>query len=231
MGQVDWKKASDYPPVKGTSLQLWAYKFLMRNPDFISKMEQARKEVVPISDSEPIGWSATPVGKVLREFGVDHPYLKEWMEEGLSDSPVKLHTHPKYVHGYLVDKAGAMFTDQAIGKRYKIALESLDKVVLEFDLTQPINPQIARAKAMLMTSQARYGGKKRKTGKAMVKLYPFYLRVLDAYYDNASPFEICNVLSLDYEPGVGTDTLRNWRLEAERLRDGGYLDLVKNPNP
>lgn len=227
----DWKKKDDYPPIRGTSPERWAYEFLRRNPEFDAKIEAANKEPVVMPDIGPIGWSQTPVGKVLVEYGVDYPMLQEWIGQRISDSPLIFKKHPRHIPSYKVEKSGGLFTDHAIGKRFHVSPSLPELVALEFDLAQPINPQIARAKAILKASQGAYKGRKRAGGKSMVNLYPFYLRVLDAYAAAVPTAKICEVLSVDYRRGVGDDTLRNWKLEAERLRDGGYLEIVKNPKP
>ena len=228
--EIDWKNAADYPPVKGTSLQRWTYEFLVRNKEFIAKMKVARNEPIDKVKGKLVGFSESPIGKVLKEFGVDYPMLPEWVASGLSDSPLKFLVHPFYVQGYRVEKAGDMFTDMAIGKRYKIILEQPDKVVLEFDLSQPLNPQLERAKKMLEVNQIMIKGKK-ITATATVKMFPWYLRVLDAHSDGIHPAKICEILSKEYPDAVSDDTLKNWKKAGELMRDGGYRDLVKKPTP
>lgn len=232
MKHVNWKNPEDYPSVESTSLDRWAFEFLYRNQEFRGKLDSALQaaKVLP-DDSQQVGWSESPVGKVLKEYGVTLPMLPSWMEAGISDSPVIFTKHPVWVPSYTVEKAGGLFNAKAIGKRFRVSPSLPDRAALEFDLTQPINPQIERARAILKKSQETYQGSKRVNGKAMVKLYPLYLRVLDADAAGASADEICNVLSLEHLQGVGEDTLRNWRKEARRLRDGGYMEIVKNPNP
>lgn len=228
--EIDWKNARDYPPVKGTSLDRWAFEFLRRNQEFVVKFMAAKSEPKPASNGELIGWSQTPTGKVLKEYGVRRPMLQEWVGAGMSDSPFIFPTHPISVRSCRVETAGAMFTDEAVGKYFNIALEEPDKVVLEFDLSQPLNPQLARAKKMLVANQIMHIGKK-KTAKATVKMYTWYLRVLDAYSAGIHPAKICEILSQEYTDAVSDDTLKNWKKAGEFMRDGGYLDLVKKPTP
>lgn len=227
----DWKIASNYPQDgESISLHRWAFEFLRRNQGFMDKYMAAKSEPKPAFNGELVGWSETPEGKVLKEYGVAHPVLKQWMDAGISDSPFIFDTHPIYVRSCRVETAGAMFTDEAVGKYFNIALEQPDKVVLEFDLSQPLNPQLERAKKMLLGSQKSHIGKK-KTAKATVKMYPWYLRVLDAYSAGMHPAKICEVLSQEYTDAVSDDTLKNWKKAGEFMRDGGYRDLVKKPTP
>lgn len=225
---IDWKNATDYPPVKGTSLQRWTYEFLRRNQGFMAEFKAAKSESKLALNGEPVFWSETPAGKVLKKYGVKHLMLPEWMAEGMSDSPVIFTVHPIYVHGQRVEKAGAMFTNEAVGKYYKIILEQPDKQVLEFDLSQPLNPQLARAKQMLKVSQIMIKGENIRA-TASVTLFPWYLRVLDAYHDGIHPAKICEVLGLEGKEAMSDDTLKNWKKAGELMRDSGYRDLVKKP--
>jgi len=224
----NWKKAEDYPPVKGTSLQRWAYEFLIRNKSFNEKIAIAQKESAENISGELVGWSSTPVGKVLKEYGVEYPMLDEWLKANISDSPLIFTTYPKSVGSYLVDKAGGLFSDGAIGKHYRISPDQDDKFLLEFDLTQPINPQIEKAKKMLIATQIARTGKEVKAS-ASVKLFPWYLRVLDAIEAKVNKAKICEVLGGELKDAMSDDTFRNWQKSGETMRDGGYLNLVKKP--
>lgn len=230
----NWKNAADYPPVKGTSLNDWAWEFLRRNQEFVVKYKAAEAAEAAERESNPaayddVAWSQTPSGKVLKEYGVKYPPFLEWVAEGIIDSPI-FHTHPIHVHDCKVESAGAMFTNEDVGKHYKIILAQPDKAVLEFDLSQPLIPQLERAKQMLLAMQLMITGEN-KTAKAIVTLFPWYLRVLDAYLYRMHSAKICEVLSLEYPDAVSNDTLRNWKKTAELMRDGGYLDLVQKPTP
>jgi hypothetical protein len=237
----DWKNTNDYPPVRGTSLDRWAYEFLIRNPDFFREYSEAEKQQPDREnqrhpDGSLMGWSETPIGKVLVQYGVESPMLAEWMESKW-DSPVKFENYPRSVDTVKVNNAGGVFSEIAVGKRFCITPFLQERLVLEFDLTAPINPQIKRAANILKgTQEARKRGRWidasiMTQGKAITRLYPFYLRVLDAFDMQASPSEICSELSKSYKRGVGDDTLRNWKKEAERLRGGGYKDIVRKPAP
>jgi len=231
MTNPDWKKSEDYPPINGTSPERWAYEFLIRNQKFVADLEAAKKEPIIKPDGRPIGWNETPVGKVLKQYGINYPMLPGWLEKTGGDSPLIFEKHPRYVPSYKVVKSGGLFNEHVVGKYYHISLEMPQRAVLEFDLTSPINPQIERAKKMLKENQKGLSGEKRSSGKSIVRLYPWYLRVLDAHSAGIRRAKICEVLSEQYKPGVSDDDLRNWKLEAERLRDGGYREIVRNPNP
>lgn len=169
------------------------------------------------------------MGKVLKKWGVSTPMLPQWVEQGLSDSQFIFEKFPRYVFSHKVTTAGGLFTDKAIGQRYCVALESSEKSVLEFDLTAPINPQIERAKKMLTAQQKQNNQGKQIVKKAIVSLYPWYLRTLDADAAKATHPEIIELFSKERSDAISDDTLRNWKKEAERLRDGGYRELVTAP--
>ena len=228
----DWKKANDYEFQKDTSLDRWAAEFLWRNPMFQKEVEAALDEPdlpPPPAGCPPIGWSKKPLGKVLKKWGVSTPMLPQWVKQGLSDSQFIFEKFPRYVSSYKVTSAGGLFTDKAMGQHFCVAPESREKSVLEFNLTAPINPQIERAKKMLIAQQKQNNQGKQIVKKAIVSLYPWYLRTLDAIAAGASIVQMAEVFSAQYSEVVADDTMRNWKKEAERLRDGGYRDLVAAP--
>lgn len=222
----DWKKADDYKFAANTSLDRWAAEFLWRNAMFQKEIEAALD--VPDVQPSPIGWKSKLLGKVFVKWGAS-PMLHEWVEKGLCDSHMVFEKHPRYVPSYKVTTAGGLFTEMALGLRYWVAPKSSGKAVLEFDLRAPINPQIERAKAMLTACQKQDNNGKAVVKKAIVSLYPWYLRTLDAGKAGAEFSEMIEAFSSQYSDAISDDTLRNWKKEAERLRDGGYRDLVTAP--
>lgn len=218
---ANWKNKDEYPSIKGTSLDRWAAEFLYRNPIFLSEYNAAKNEEIRLGSSRlPIGWNERPTGKVLVKYGVSLPNI--W-GDSIHDSPVFFTKYPMWV--------GRKDLEKIDGKSYFITPFDESLSVIAFDLSQPINPQLDRAKKMLISSQGNFEGKKQVVRKAIVKLYPFYLRVLDAFKDGVHPHKISEVLSFEYSRGVSDDTLRNWKLKAEQLRDGGYLDIVTSSEP
>lgn len=229
MGAVmkpDWKKSDDYKFAVNTSLDRWAAEFLWRNSDFQKEVESALDD--PGMQPQPIAWNEKPLGKVFVKWGA-RPMLPEWIKAGLSDSHMVFEKHPRYVPSYKVTIAGGLFTETALGKRYCVAPESQEKSVIEFDLSAPINPQIERAKKMLIAQQKQNNRGKVIIKKAIVSLYPWYLRTLDALAAGIELSEMIEVFSEQYSEAIGDDTMRNWKKEAERLRDGGYRELVTAP--
>ena len=236
MSDIDWKNSSDYPPVNSTSLHRWAAEFCKRNPNFIDDFEAAKKEQFSQNckkslgcNETPIGWSESPTGRVLRKYGVRYPVLPQW--RNTIDTPLIFESYPRHCPTYFIEKPNDFFNESAVGKSYIITERLDDKLVLEFDLSQPLGAQLKIAKSILASSQKRLESPKRTKGVAATRLYPYYLRVLDAVIAGASNNDICDKLSIDYASGVSDDTLRNWIKEAQRLRDGGYKDIVFNHDP
>lgn len=224
----DWKNKNDYPTVNKTSIDKWAYEFLCRNKAFHAELLDAQN--ADAKDKRPeIPSYETQTYKVCEKYGVAFLVHDGLNEHFRLDSPFIFDAHPKIVrlhHSNNVD--GVTSEDSQLF--YMHPISDIERV-LAFDISQPLTPQIDRAKKLLQHAQKIYGGSKRVLGKSIVNLYPYYLRVLDALEAGVNSSKICEVLSLDYSLGVSEDTLRNWRKEAERLRDGGYLDIVRNPKP
>ena len=223
----DWKKAADYCFPANTSLDHWAAEFLWRNESFLAELKAAHEE--PISLNPLLGWSNTPKGKVLKKWGAS-PLLPEWVKSGACDSYLAFEKYPLYVPSYKVETAGGLFTAGAVGQYFRVAPELPDKTVFEFDLSAPINPQIARAKAMLTALQKQDLKGKLVVKKAMIKLYPSYLRILDALTAGATKNEIVEIFSKEDAGGnYGIDKLDKQIAEAKRLMENGYRTLNAAP--
>lgn len=227
MLKPDWKKAADYIFPANTSLDRWAAEFLCRNEEFKKELKTAHEKYEP--QNPLLGWSNTPKGKVLAKWGAS-PRLPEWVKSGASDSYMAFEKYPRYVPSYKVKTAGGLFTANAVGQYFLVAPESPEKSVFEFDLSAPIPPQVARAKAMLTAQQKQNSKGKAVVKKAMVKLYPGYLRILDALTAKATKNEIAEVFGKEDSDGnFGVDKLDKQIKEAERLRDSGYRTLNAAP--
>ena len=223
----DWKKAADYRFPANTSLDRWAAEFLCRNESFLTELKAAHEN--PISSNPLLGWSNTPKGNVLKKWGAS-PRLLEWVKSGACDSYLAFEKYPLYVPSYKVETAGGLFTAGAVGQYFRVAPELPDKTVFEFDLSAPINPQIARAKAALTAQQQQDSKGKAVVKKAMVKLYPGYLRILDALTAGATKNEIAEIFSKESSCGdYGIDKLDKQIEEAKRLMERGYRTLNSAP--
>ncbi|MBK6356359.1 MAG: hypothetical protein IPF44_06405 [Betaproteobacteria bacterium] len=218
---LDWKNSSDYPSgqeAKEASLDRWAWVFLARNPQFQKELTEARKEAPPSDDGQrgPIGWSQTPIGKVLKKWGVEWPRLPEWIESGLCDSPVVFQKHPLHAATVKIE-----------GQFYRLMPESESRVVLEFDLAAPLAPQLTRAKQILDASKKQIKETLPAENRKQVAMYPFYLRVLDAKAANITKAKMAEVFSQECSDGLTEKDISNWLKAAEDLTTNGYKRLAK----
>lgn len=216
MHKPNWENISDYPDPKTASLDRWAFEFLWRNEKFRQEFERAADEQKSLKQagSLSIFWNQAPVGKVIQKWGLT-PLLPEW---GL-DTPARFERYPILVPCCEIN-----------GKQVHLAYESPSRAILEFDLSAPIGPQIQRARHNLKMQQKHYRGPKRDSGRSQIRLYRNYLRVLDAMEAKTSKSQMLKVFAFE-DDRVGEDSIRNWILEATRLRDGGYLEIITNPLP
>lgn len=221
---LDWKKSSDYPSeqdAKEASLDRWAWAFLARNSQFQKELTEAKTEAAPSDDGQrgPIGWSQTPVGKVLKKWGVEWPRLPEWIESGLCDSPVVFQKHPVRAAGVKID-----------GRDYRLMPESESRVVLEFDLAAPLAPQLTRAKQILDASKNQIKETLTAENRKRVAMYPLYLRVLDANAAKVTKAKMAEVFSQERAGGVTEKDVSNWLNAAKALAKDGYKLLAKLSN-
>lgn len=205
----NWKIHNNYPDIKDTTLDEWAFRFMVRGEGYLADVRSAIENADFLNHDAQINRDEV-IGAVLKRYGLDHNLVDKFDWQGY---PLTFKTHPVRIDNMTNNK-----TDQT-GMSH-----------LEFDLNQPISPQINKAKKFLISEQKKLNSKL-KIGKAIIRLFPFYLRVLDAVAAGESDKNMCDTLSRNYEKGVDNRILSNWKKEANRLRDGGYLDLVKKPEP
>lgn len=209
----NWRSPEDYPDPKNTTADRWAFEFVSRNNKFGEELGAAISEEQQImaGKGEPVReGEQRPVMRVFRRWGIERPNLKSW---GF-DSPVKFATFPRM-------PPVANYGDVLC----YVARSDEGRLTLEFDLSMPIKPQIKRAEELLKINQESFSGKKQKRGANITELFPYYLRTLDALAENAGKREIEEVFRREYSRNFDDRRLRNWKREAERLRDGGYKDI------
>jgi hypothetical protein len=101
-----------------------------------------------------------------------------------------------------------------------------DRLVLEFDLDAPIDPQLERARISLVHHQ-RIAFPALRRQRNQTEKFPLYLRVLDALAAGASRGEMLKEFQRHRADAVDDRTLRYWIKKSTALRDGGYRDLLK----
>lgn len=217
----DWKNPENYPSereAKEASLDLWAWVFLRRNPEFIQELDAAKQDAKnnKADAKNLIGWNETPVGKVLEKWGVEYPVMQDWIDRGLNDSPVIFKRHPVHAHHVKID-----------GKPYRLMPDSNERVVLEFDLTAPLPDQLKRAKAILKASKEQIGSAAPPDNRKQVAMYPLYLRVLDAIAAKATTQKMAEVFSQERPGAVSEKDINNWIKAAKKLAKDGYASIAK----
>lgn len=192
----------------------WAWEFLRRNPAFEAEMKEAKKAHTAMKERGKIriGWNEWPTGAVLQKWGVESPTVAIRPD---AEAPFWFEQFPQLL------RSGAIN-----GVRLQYAESRDDRLCLEFDLSSPIPPQIARAKRLLELNQEDRSKRGeiqevRTRNNEAARMFPTYLRVLDAIAEGASEKEIGIVLQ------AGNENLRTWIAKAEELRDGGYKRLLQ----
>lgn len=209
----DWKNAADYPDPGTASMHRWAWEFLRRNLEFQGEYVKAMREhdeMEQRGEPPPLAWNQRPIGKVLRKWGVAHVPGALHDE---TDSFFEFENFPQFLRRGEID-----------GQSFEYCRPSLSRMALAFDLSAPIQPQVERAKKLLEMNQkdraSRIEGIRKRNNEAS-KMFPVYLRVLDALNAGVTQYRIAE------EFGVADDVARNWIAKANELRGEGYRRLVE----
>lgn len=219
---ADWKDSAAYPSQEEAheySMDRWAELFLWRNTEFVREIQGAYEQQTASKEEGqlPPCWNQTPVGTVLTKWGVERIRLPEWVKAGVGDSLNVFEKHPLLAHSAVIGET-----------RISWMPRNPARMVLEFDLTAPIPPQIRRAKRWLETNAKWHAnGSLPKEVRRVVRMYPLYLRVLDALATGASRTEIADHLSLENPAGVTLTDVNNWINAAQELALEGYKRIAK----
>lgn len=196
----DWRDTRRYAHTVEFGLHRWALEFLWRNPEF-----RAEYNAVIARLRQPDGSLLLNVDSIDLELARWGVRSFRGIGEALpGDSP------------WMFDLAPRILRSDAPA--------STVRLVLEFDIDTPLDPQLERARHMLNAQQQkRFPELKR--GRNQVQKFPLYLRVLDATAVGASVREMAEVFATQV-PDLDERTVRNWKMRAIKLRDGGYRDLI-----
>jgi hypothetical protein len=207
---MNWRDPAQYPDPADTSLHRWAWEFLRRNPVFEAQANAAitSQRALRAAGKLPEFWSKQPLGAVLKSWGVKFPILAQWRGPEF-DAPVRFDVAPRDLPCARIG-----------GQMTVLAPLRDDRRPLEFDLSAPLDPQLARARLALIADQKRKFPKFRRSRNQTEK-FVLYLRVLDALEMKATTAEL-----LELSPGDDERALRRWTKRAIALRDGGYRELL-----
>lgn len=208
----DWRRAGDYPNPETASADRWAWEFVRRNEEFCAGFIEAMR-APPLEGTFAIDIFCAKWGL--------HRALQHWVESGHIDAPV-----------YLPRAIG--FSDPAA-----LTLRDHNVVLFPFDLSKPIEPQVAHARRYLKANQGLWESNRRDRPTTRInhawRMFSFYLRAFDAR--QAKPqatFEtIATCLGRELPDALGADTARKWVAAAERYIGGDYrlMGFAEPPKP
>jgi hypothetical protein len=177
----NWQDAKQYL-TKEASTAEWAWEFLRRNESFQTEC----RKLTELSNSEERLQAQAVVTNNFKFISMAVPdYRKPLCPFTIFQSQVG----PGYVRYF---EGG-----DELGNQSQLSPDSHGKVIVEFDLNQPINIQIDRIKSELIFQQSRLKKSKKILGyNKRINLEPLqrYLRILDAHYCQATTSEISAVI-------------------------------------
>ena len=228
----DWKDAAAYPGSEDLAPVFWAWQFLRRNPEYQRKWSELQKHTPFEKKAQWVALTAP----IEREFDIVH------VTDPANDRPYAMGIGWWPVPYPRIDHAGEGLTPS-----------TEDSLVVEFDLGQPLDAQLEEAKSEMQRIRSerkedmqsiRDEWKARgladplgemplfpKGTRHQWKIYPYYLRVLDADAVGASLSDIVAILLPDIEDSypnyAGKKHMRNNLNAARALRDGGYRNIAR----
>lgn len=175
-GLPDWRQFEAYPKTEST-MRIWWWEFIRRRPQYrtlwqtaIAKREISESDTVISDDFEWLrfNYQMTTILDPCKQF---------------TDFDLMCHRFPSnYLQSRPQTYEWRGFDDDQLdsiqkASEYKARLETEHSIVrYTFDLTKPIEPQLAKAKIMLQSHQ----GNDIKIPKHRTYNWPNFLRVLDA---------------------------------------------------
>jgi hypothetical protein len=203
----NWKKAKDYESMRTFNSFQWAWEFLRRNPEYIKKWEEVIKKFP----------------EVVHDFNLGPPATK-WGLEGYFN-PYK--NHPPCFEGLGEVKIYGEGYNQDIiilsGPLFKIK----GTVKCSFDLNQPIIPQLATARKILLGLKQNYSkeNKARSLFKPQRSEWIMLIRILDAIASGAKDKDIAEALFHDEkspDPYAAIKKVYDKKKQAQNYVDGDY---------
>ena len=174
MDKLDWRKSGDYEFTRNLSLDEWAWEFLRRCPEYRQEWESLRRSHTAFC------------GMILKDCREKWGLRRGYLDPGISWVNVEF-TPPggRTISPYLFDR----------GEGVRL-VTGKTKICYEFDVQQPISPQLKAVKKRLKTCQIKCPTKTRKSFKPNYPHdeWPRMLRLLDAVAEGASASEIMTIL-------------------------------------
>jgi transcriptional regulator len=214
----DWRRAADYRFPRGFPSNRWAWEFLRRNPDY-RRDWAAALDRFRSGTGEFEGWT-----EGARSDDPENPEFYLWVDEkdkwrigALLNPDVDEPNHLGFTRGFgrlHVMREGV--TLKARGPAYPIIV---------FDLHYPLKPQFEAHLPGLERARKVFKIHPPKQHRHHRKLWPSYLRLLDADLDGRTPKQIADVLQ--YEDDGMTEGKVWDRLQTAKkmTRPEGYMSL------
>lgn len=213
----DWRKPEDYAYTDDLRLHDWAWEFLRRSKSYQAASEKYWGAYVNGGHADISDFMAASM-----PFNLDEP-----VDATLPAGQARFHWS-RYVGMYLLD---------AYRESQEEPGSPRSEVVLRFDLTMPIEPQISQATEHLQSFQTTWIRWARTTNpefeighkrRPQVEKFKGYIRVLDGEAAGASQEKIGKTLFP--EAAIPREAAR-YALRAGRdMADRGYLDLLLMEN-
>ncbi len=233
----NWRNKIEYDFTKNFSPEEWAWEYLKRNRQYIldyehtayllSKRKNTYNNTSVQSLKDPEFFKFTPplykretfdqwISRCERQSifpGYQYYpdiYVRKWKLIGKMRSPA--HEHPPKFKPY--DSYCDLIRFDSIHEYYS-SDNKFDEssVVISFDLKYSIDEQLSKTRQLLKNQQAERNihpiGEKPQKAKN-----PIYLRVLDAYSENAKPSEIASIIF----PHIPNNIINNYG-RTNRLKD------------
>ena len=222
-GVPDWHDEEAYPNPDDLTLTEWRWEFLRRTndyrEDFLLHVEEELKRHRSVTGEEhPV--AANSPDFCPRMLGSERKYGVYYLRNPAASGPGL---------GQFARTYGRVFTDVTRGVLPKL-LEEDQRIVITFDLTKPIQPQLDTAKEIFERHQRGESVIIRPRRRHRVK-WSLYLRVIDARDAGATWEEIGEIILLpdpdetpqgDYDSQVKENLAQSahaiWR-QAQELKD------------
>lgn len=156
----DWTDVNQYPPVAGTTGTRWAWEFLRRNPEY----RDAYSKLIHVPCMEEFSRLFDIAERFHLTDGLYPP-------DPASSRDPRLSFRASYIRSY-------RYSEHHPEQTVRIPP---DKLLIEFDLSLPIEDQIGEAKKLLKQANATQRSKFRASN------FPTYLRILDARSECVTP--------------------------------------------
>ena len=224
----DWRKAADYSFPKKFPPSRWAWEFLRRNPDYRKDWEEALSRLSELESEDVsdvriiVEMESDPDSRFgFRTSTTAAQIAAKWLLHGslinpAVDEPPHLSFNPGFGSVRFM-RSGVTFKARG-----------LDFPVVEFNLHLPLAPQLEAIVETLENARKRMPVQRRF--KNHPKLWPHYLRLLDADLDGRTAKQIADVLGKEVEEGMDEKKIWDQLEAAKKLRSPeGYQAIFLAP--